>query len=57
MFRKPSEGTEETQPQQSDDDSHNIAVYVKKARGGRMIYGSKKIEEKLEEFLAILKKL
>ncbi|KAF6098946.1 cyclic nucleotide binding domain containing 1 [Phyllostomus discolor] len=55
--RKPSEETEETQPQQSDDDSHNIAVYVKKARGGRTLYGSKKTEEKLEEFLAILKKL
>ncbi|XP_036906132.1 cyclic nucleotide-binding domain-containing protein 1 [Sturnira hondurensis] len=55
--RKPSEETEETQPQQSDNDSHNIAVYVKKARGGHTLYGSKKIEEKLDEFIAILKKL
>ncbi|XP_036997278.2 cyclic nucleotide-binding domain-containing protein 1 [Artibeus jamaicensis] len=55
--RKPSEETEETQPRQSDNDSHNIAIYVKKARGGHTLYGSKNIEEKLEEFLAILKKL
>ncbi|XP_054451259.1 cyclic nucleotide-binding domain-containing protein 1 [Pteronotus mesoamericanus] len=55
--RNLSEDTHETQPQQSDDDSHNIAVYVKKAHGGHMLYGSKKFEEKLEEFLVILKKL
>lgn len=56
FFREPK-GTEESQPQQSDAESHNIAVYVKKARGGHTLYGPKKYEEKLEEFLAILKKL
>ncbi|XP_039697913.1 cyclic nucleotide-binding domain-containing protein 1 [Pteropus medius] len=55
--KREPKGTEESQPQQSDAESHNIAVYVKKARGGHTLYGPKKYEEKLEEFLAILKKL
>ncbi|XP_078297578.1 cyclic nucleotide-binding domain-containing protein 1 isoform X2 [Panthera onca] len=54
--REPTEGTEELQPQQPDD-SHNIAIHVKKARGGPTLYEPKKIEEKLAEFLDILKKL
>ncbi|XP_066122534.1 cyclic nucleotide-binding domain-containing protein 1 [Saccopteryx bilineata] len=54
--RKLPEG-EGSQPQQPDIDSHNIAVYAKKARGGHNLYESKKSEEKLEEFLAILKKV
>ncbi|XP_037658524.1 cyclic nucleotide-binding domain-containing protein 1 [Choloepus didactylus] len=54
--RKPTEDTEESQPQQPDD-SHNIAVHVKKARGDRTLYGPKVFEEKLTEFIAILKKL
>ncbi|XP_066228832.1 cyclic nucleotide-binding domain-containing protein 1 [Saccopteryx leptura] len=54
--RKLPEG-EGSQPQQPDIDSHNIAVYAKKARGGHNLYKSKKSEEKLEEFLAILKKV
>ncbi|KAM8784503.1 cyclic nucleotide-binding domain-containing protein 1 [Rhynchonycteris naso] len=54
--RKPSAGAEESQPQQPDIYSHNIAVYAKKARGGHNLYEPKK-SEKLEEFLAILKKV
>ncbi|XP_053752342.1 cyclic nucleotide-binding domain-containing protein 1 isoform X2 [Panthera pardus] len=54
--REPTEGTEELQPQQPDD-SHNIAIHVKKARGGPTLYEPKKLEEKLAEFLDILKKL
>ncbi|XP_015393976.2 cyclic nucleotide-binding domain-containing protein 1 isoform X2 [Panthera tigris] len=54
--REPTEGTEELQPQQPDD-SHNIAIHVKKARGGPTLYEPKKLEEKLVEFLDILKKL
>ena len=56
LFRKPAEGTAESKPQQPDD-SHSISVHVKKARGGRTLYGRKKSEEKLVEFMAILKKL
>lgn len=56
LFREPK-GTEESQPRQCDAESHNIAVYVKKARGGHTLYGPKKYEEKLEELLAILRKL
>uniref|UniRef100_A0A8C0DUS3 Cyclic nucleotide binding domain containing 1 n=1 Tax=Balaenoptera musculus TaxID=9771 RepID=A0A8C0DUS3_BALMU len=56
QYRKPAEGTAESKPQQPDD-SHNISVHVKKARGGRTLYGPKKSEEKLVEFMAILKKL
>ncbi|XP_047638809.1 cyclic nucleotide-binding domain-containing protein 1 [Phacochoerus africanus] len=52
--RKTAEGAEEDKPQQPDD-SHNIAVHVKRARGGRTLYGPKKSEEKLVEFMAILK--
>ncbi|XP_077023264.1 cyclic nucleotide-binding domain-containing protein 1 isoform X5 [Tamandua tetradactyla] len=54
--RKPTEDTGESQPQQPDD-SHNIAVHVKKAHGDHTLYGPKVFEEKLTEFLAILKKL
>ncbi|XP_032325800.1 cyclic nucleotide-binding domain-containing protein 1 [Camelus ferus] len=54
--RKPAEGTEESQPQQPDD-SHNVAIHVKKEHGGLTLYGPKKSEEQLTEFLAILKKL
>uniref|UniRef100_A0A8C3WPF1 Cyclic nucleotide binding domain containing 1 n=1 Tax=Catagonus wagneri TaxID=51154 RepID=A0A8C3WPF1_9CETA len=54
--RKPAEGAEENKRQQPDD-SHNIAVYAKRARGGLTLYGPKKSEEKLAEFMAILKKL
>nr|XP_044636299.1 cyclic nucleotide-binding domain-containing protein 1 isoform X10 [Equus asinus] len=55
--RKPTEGTEESQAQQPAEDSHNVAVYIKKARGGHTLYGPKKSEENFVEFLAILKKL
>nr|KAF6404600.1 cyclic nucleotide binding domain containing 1 [Rousettus aegyptiacus] len=54
--KREPKGTE-GQPQRSAAESHDIAVYVKKARGGHTLYGPKKYEEKLEEFLAILKKL
>ncbi|TEA37472.1 hypothetical protein DBR06_SOUSAS37110003 [Sousa chinensis] len=54
--RKPAEGTAESKPQQPDD-SHNISIHVKKARGGHTLYGPKTSEEKLVEFMAILKKL
>ncbi|XP_016054437.1 PREDICTED: cyclic nucleotide-binding domain-containing protein 1 [Miniopterus natalensis] len=53
--RKPLEAAEESRSQQPDK-AHNVAIYVKQARGGRS-YGPRKFEEKLEEFLAILKKL
>ncbi|XP_043458119.1 cyclic nucleotide-binding domain-containing protein 1-like [Prionailurus bengalensis] len=53
--REPTEDTEELQPQQPDD-SHNIAIHVKKARGGPTLYEPKNFEEKLVEFLDILKK-
>lgn len=56
LFRKPAEGTAESKPQQPDD-SHNISIHVKKARGGHILYRPKKSEEKLVEFMAILKKL
>ncbi|XP_077023263.1 cyclic nucleotide-binding domain-containing protein 1 isoform X4 [Tamandua tetradactyla] len=56
QYRKPTEDTGESQPQQPDD-SHNIAVHVKKAHGDHTLYGPKVFEEKLTEFLAILKKL
>ncbi|XP_060978749.1 cyclic nucleotide-binding domain-containing protein 1 [Dama dama] len=54
--RIPAEDTEESKPPQPDD-SHNIAIHVKKARGGRTLYGPKKFEEKVVQFMAILKKL
>ncbi|XP_004680073.1 PREDICTED: cyclic nucleotide-binding domain-containing protein 1 [Condylura cristata] len=54
--RKPAENTEESQLQQPGDDSHNVAVHIKKIHGG-ILYGPKNFEEKLVEFLAILKKL
>ncbi|XP_054548097.1 cyclic nucleotide-binding domain-containing protein 1 isoform X2 [Talpa occidentalis] len=55
--RKPAENIEETQLQQPTDDSHNVAVHIKKIHGD-ILYGPKKFEEKkLAEFLAILKKL
>ncbi|XP_020771356.2 cyclic nucleotide-binding domain-containing protein 1 isoform X3 [Odocoileus virginianus] len=54
--RIPAEDTEESKPPQPDD-SHNIAIHVKKARGGRTLYGPKKYEEKVVQFMAILKKL
>ncbi|EFB22495.1 hypothetical protein PANDA_020292, partial [Ailuropoda melanoleuca] len=54
--RKPTEDIEEYEPQQRDD-SHNIAIHVKKAHGGLTLYEPKKFEEKLVEFLDILKKL
>lgn len=56
LFRKPTEDIEEYEPQQRDD-SHNIAIHVKKAHGGLTLYEPKKFEEKLVEFLDILKKL
>ncbi|XP_074175202.1 cyclic nucleotide-binding domain-containing protein 1 [Rhinolophus sinicus] len=55
--RNPTKGTEESQPQQVEDGSHDIAVYVKKARGGHSLYRSKESKEQLEELLSILKKL
>ncbi|KAM7074816.1 cyclic nucleotide-binding domain-containing protein 1 [Molossus nigricans] len=54
--RKPSGETEESQSQPSEDNSHNIAIYIKEVHGGHS-YAPKKFEEKVEEFLAILKKL
>nr|XP_020771357.1 cyclic nucleotide-binding domain-containing protein 1 isoform X8 [Odocoileus virginianus texanus] len=54
--RIPAEDTEESKPPQPDD-SHNIAIHVKKARGGRTLYGPKKYEEKVVQFMAVLKKL
>lgn len=48
---------EESQPQQVEDSSHDIAVYVKKARGGHSLYRPKESKEHLEELLSILKKL
>ncbi|XP_045662062.1 cyclic nucleotide-binding domain-containing protein 1 [Ursus americanus] len=54
--RKSAEDIVEYEPQQCDD-SHNIAIHVKKARGGLTLYEPKNFEEKLVEFLDILKKL
>ncbi|XP_077627466.1 cyclic nucleotide-binding domain-containing protein 1 isoform X3 [Crocuta crocuta] len=54
--REPTEDTEELQPPKPDD-SHNIAIHVKKARGGLTSYEPKNLEEKLVELLSILKKL
>ncbi|XP_010860541.1 PREDICTED: cyclic nucleotide-binding domain-containing protein 1 [Bison bison bison] len=54
--RIPAEDTAESKPLQPDD-SHNIAIHVKKARGGRTLYGPKKYEEKVAHFMAVLKKL
>ncbi|XP_070658279.1 cyclic nucleotide-binding domain-containing protein 1-like [Bos indicus] len=54
--RIPAEDTAESKPLQPDD-SHNIAIHVKKARGGRTLYGPKQYEEKVAHFMAILKKL
>ncbi|XP_063112929.1 cyclic nucleotide-binding domain-containing protein 1 [Cavia porcellus] len=53
--RKPSEVTDGSQYQ--PDDSHNVAVHVKKAHGGYALYGPEKFTETFEEFLYILKKL
>ncbi|XP_073923043.1 cyclic nucleotide-binding domain-containing protein 1 [Castor canadensis] len=53
--RKISEETEERQDQ--PDDSHNIAVHIKKAHGGICFYKEKEDTEKFVELLAILKKL
>jgi hypothetical protein len=55
LFRKISEETEERQDQ--PDDSHNIAVHIKKAHGGICFYKEKEDTEKFVELLAILKKL
>lgn len=57
LFRNPTKGMEESQPQQVEDSSHDIAVYVKKARGGHSLYRPKESKEHLEELLSILKKL
>ncbi|XP_052507546.1 cyclic nucleotide-binding domain-containing protein 1 [Budorcas taxicolor] len=54
--RIPAEDTEGSKPPQPDD-SHNIAIHVKKARGGHTLYGPKKYEETVVQFMAILKKL
>ncbi|XP_033614864.1 cyclic nucleotide-binding domain-containing protein 1 [Fukomys damarensis] len=53
--RKPSEAKEGSQNQ--PEDSHNIAVHIKKAHGGYASYGQKGSPETFEEFLHILKKL
>ncbi|KAI5948204.1 Cyclic nucleotide-binding domain-containing protein 1 [Manis javanica] len=55
--RKPTEDTEESSLQQPVEDSHDIAVHIKKIHGGHTFYGPKISEEKLVEYLAILKKL
>uniref|UniRef100_A0A8I3PBU9 Cyclic nucleotide binding domain containing 1 n=2 Tax=Canis lupus familiaris TaxID=9615 RepID=A0A8I3PBU9_CANLF len=56
--RKPTEDTvEEQQHDDQRDDSHNIAIHVKKARGGLTLYEPKRFEEEFVEFLDILKKL
>lgn len=57
LFRKPTEDTEESSLQQPVEDSHDIAVHIKKIHGGHTFYGPKISEEKLVEYLAILKKL
>ncbi|XP_006160804.1 cyclic nucleotide-binding domain-containing protein 1 isoform X2 [Tupaia chinensis] len=54
--RKAIEGTEESQCQPPDD-SHNIAVHIKKAHGGHTLHEPKRSSEKLLEFLEIVKKL
>ncbi|XP_073075535.1 cyclic nucleotide-binding domain-containing protein 1-like [Manis javanica] len=56
-YRKPTEDTEESSLQQPVEDSHDIAVHIKKIHGGHTFYGPKISEEKLVEYLAILKKL
>lgn len=40
LFRIRAKDTEESKPPQPDD-SHNIAIHVKKARGGLLLYGPK----------------
>uniref|UniRef100_A0A8C2YNF2 Cyclic nucleotide binding domain containing 1 n=1 Tax=Chinchilla lanigera TaxID=34839 RepID=A0A8C2YNF2_CHILA len=42
--------------QYQSDDSHNIAVHIRKAHGGYALYGTKGSIETFEEFLHILKK-
>ncbi|XP_040848802.1 cyclic nucleotide-binding domain-containing protein 1 [Ochotona curzoniae] len=54
--RKPREKAEDSLYQHPDD-FHNIAVHIKKARGGQDLRGSQVTPEKIAEFLAILKKL
>ncbi|XP_014383924.1 PREDICTED: cyclic nucleotide-binding domain-containing protein 1 [Myotis brandtii] len=54
--RKLSEYTEERQRLQSEDDAHNIAIYVQQLLGGHLCE-PKNFEEKVEELLEILKKL
>ncbi|XP_058131684.1 cyclic nucleotide-binding domain-containing protein 1 isoform X1 [Dasypus novemcinctus] len=54
--RKSMEETKEIHPQHPDD-SHNIAVHVKKVRGDNTLYGQKLFKENLTEFIDILKKL
>lgn len=56
MSRKSIEETVEYEPPKRDD-SHNIAIHVKIARGGLTLYEPKKFEEEIVEFLDILKKL
>uniref|UniRef100_A0A8D2AMD8 Cyclic nucleotide binding domain containing 1 n=1 Tax=Sciurus vulgaris TaxID=55149 RepID=A0A8D2AMD8_SCIVU len=53
--REPSKETGVSQQQL--DDSHNIAVHVKKARGGPTLYGQKDSTEMFPEFLDIVRKL
>ncbi|KFO22631.1 Cyclic nucleotide-binding domain-containing protein 1 [Fukomys damarensis] len=55
QLKKPSEAKEGSQNQ--PEDSHNIAVHIKKAHGGYASYGQKGSPETFEEFLHILKKL
>ncbi|XP_046314609.1 cyclic nucleotide-binding domain-containing protein 1 [Marmota monax] len=48
---------ETRESQQHLDDSHNIAVHVRKARGGSTLYGEKYTPEVFAEFLDIVRKL
>ncbi|XP_069931382.1 cyclic nucleotide-binding domain-containing protein 1 isoform X2 [Oryctolagus cuniculus] len=54
--RKPKGNVEDSQ-YQDPDDSHDIAVHIRKARGGQDLHGPKVSPEKIAEFLTILKKL
>ncbi|KAM9626816.1 cyclic nucleotide-binding domain-containing protein 1 [Trichechus inunguis] len=54
--RRTTEDRKQSQPKPRDD-SHNIAVHVRKVHGSHSLNGPKRFEERMEEFIAILKKL
>ncbi|XP_007956578.1 cyclic nucleotide-binding domain-containing protein 1-like, partial [Orycteropus afer afer] len=54
--RRSTDYKEQSEPTPPDD-SHNIAVHIRKMHGCSSLYGPKGFEDRLEEFIMILKKL